>query len=103
MQITIYTIPMCGTCETVKTWLRDRNIEFDERPLNEIADMDIALDAFGKREHDHNGLQRLLGAHSWFKNNGEVAPVILVDNSGVTDRRLKELVTREVTNDKNIN
>ena len=36
--ITLYTLPDCGICKMIKTKLNAKNIQYNERGLQEIAD-----------------------------------------------------------------
>jgi len=36
--ITLYTLPDCGICKMIKTKLNAKNIQYNERSLQEIAD-----------------------------------------------------------------
>lgn len=37
MTFTLYTLPTCGVCRMIKTKLEQKNIEYEEKPLEEIA------------------------------------------------------------------
>lgn len=38
MTFTLYTLPTCGICRMIKTKLEQKNINYEEKPLEEIAD-----------------------------------------------------------------
>lgn len=38
MQFTLYTLPSCGICHMIKTKLEQKNIAYEEKPLEEIAE-----------------------------------------------------------------
>ena len=37
--ITLYTLPNCGICNMVKTKLKQKNIQFEEQPFENIANI----------------------------------------------------------------
>lgn len=37
--VTLYTLPNCGICAMVKTKLRQKQIDFNEKEFSEIADI----------------------------------------------------------------
>lgn len=37
MKFTLYTLPTCGICHMIKTKLETKNIQYEERPFEEIA------------------------------------------------------------------
>ena len=39
MQITLYTLPTCGICKVMSMKMQQKNINFEEKPFNEIFNL----------------------------------------------------------------
>ena len=39
----VYTLPDCPLCDSLKGWLRERGIEFEERPFDTEAQLDLIM------------------------------------------------------------